>query len=247
MAYRDDPDLRFLGQMSSEDLGDLVYCLTHDKDGTTRWVEGLTGSVDYKRYYPNHRMYWMQIAAEIQEFGGNSIVNTLFRFGDGVLYREVLTNVCDKLKVKYNAHSPVHYIETKLLSMILDDVVGQMTPDQLFELARECGVPNVSDVGKPTKAAIAIALQAGLRAGGFMSYKLAVIIANFVLKTLIGRGLTVAANAALTRTIGMFLGPVGWVLSGVWLAFDIAGTAYRVTVPAVINVAVLRQKHMYAG
>jgi len=33
MAYRYDPDLEFLSKCTDEDLNDLVYCLTHDKDG----------------------------------------------------------------------------------------------------------------------------------------------------------------------------------------------------------------------
>lgn len=33
MAYRFDTDLEFLAEIKSEDLNDLVYCLTHDKDG----------------------------------------------------------------------------------------------------------------------------------------------------------------------------------------------------------------------
>ena len=46
MAYRYDSDLEFLGQMKSEELGDLVYCLTHDRDGSVRLTEELTmGSV----------------------------------------------------------------------------------------------------------------------------------------------------------------------------------------------------------
>lgn len=32
MAYRYDP-MEFLSEFESEHLNDLVYCLTHDKDG----------------------------------------------------------------------------------------------------------------------------------------------------------------------------------------------------------------------
>ncbi|HCH0928890.1 TPA: DUF3944 domain-containing protein, partial [Vibrio parahaemolyticus] len=42
MAYRYDSDLEFLGAIKSEDLSDLVYCLTHDKDGEERFTEELT-------------------------------------------------------------------------------------------------------------------------------------------------------------------------------------------------------------
>ncbi|OOQ19452.1 ubiquinol-cytochrome C chaperone, partial [Helicobacter pylori] len=37
-------------------------------------------------------------------------------------------------------------------------------------------------------------------------------------------------------------GPVGWIITGVWTAIDIAGPAYRVTVPACILVTTLRKK-----
>ena len=42
-------------------------------------------------------------------------------------------------------------------------------------------------------------------------------------------------------TIGAFAGPIGWVITGLWTLADVAGPAYRVTIPAVIQVAFLRQ------
>ena len=44
MAYRFDTDLEFLAEIKSEDLNDLVYCLTHDKDGEKRFTEELSES-----------------------------------------------------------------------------------------------------------------------------------------------------------------------------------------------------------
>jgi len=35
------------------------------------------------------------------------------------------------------------------------------------------------------------------------------------------------------------------VITGLWTAFDIVGPAYRVTIPTVIQVAVVRQKYLY--
>jgi len=52
-------------------------------------------------------------------------------------------------------------------------------------------------------------------------------------------------NVILTRTMAILTGPIGWVITGLWTAVDIAGPAYRVTIPAVIQVAALRQKHLY--
>jgi uncharacterized protein YaaW (UPF0174 family) len=78
------------------------------------------------------------------------------------------------------------------------------------------------------------------RAGGFRSYKLTLIVVNAVLKAIIGRGLTLAGNAALTRTAAILTGPIGWAITALWTAVDIAGAAYRVTIPAVIEIAYLR-------
>jgi uncharacterized protein YaaW (UPF0174 family) len=71
------------------------------------------------------------------------------------------------------------------------------------------------------------------------------IVVNAILKALIGRGLSFAGNAALTRTMAVLTGPIGWAITGIWTAIDIASPAYRVTIPAVIQVAALRQKYLY--
>ena len=88
----------------------------------------------------------------------------------------------------------------------------------------------------------AVAMQAAIRNGGFAAYKLAVIVTNAVSKAILGRGLSFAAGHTLTKTIGIFAGPIGWVLTGVWTLVDIAGPAYRVTVPCVLHIAYLRRK-----
>jgi uncharacterized protein YaaW (UPF0174 family) len=241
MAYRSDSDLSFLQEIKSEDLEDLVYCLTHDKDGDVRFTEELTTSDEYKTHHPDHKQYWRSIAAEIQCFGANSFA-TMLRGGEGVLYKEVLTDVCDKMKVNYNKDSSVEKIENNLLMKILTDAIENMTPEELKELAESTGVKNTSGI---TPEAMVGIFQAVFRAGGFKSYQLTLIIVNAVMKALIGRGLSFAGNAALTRTMAVLTGPIGWVITGLWTAIDIAGPAYRVTIPAVIQVSVLRQKCLY--
>lgn len=241
MAYREDPDLEFLARLDSESLNDLVYCLVHDKDGSVRLTEELTSNEVYKAWYPDHQRYWKQIAAEVQCFGGNTLA-TLFRGGKGVLYREVLEDVCDKLKVNYSKNSTAEKIEQNLLMKILTDALENMTPEQLKELADSIGVSNVNLL---TPEAMVGIFQAVFRAGGFKSFQLTVIIVNAVLKVLIGRGLTFAGGATLTRTMAVLTGPIGWVITGAWTMVDIASPAYRVTIPAVIQIAALRQKALY--
>jgi len=243
MAYRHDSDLEFLGQMKSEDLGDLVYCLTHDKDGSARFTEELTTASAYKENYPDHHAYWELIAAEIQCFGANTFA-TMVRGGKGVAYREVLMDVCGKMKVNFNKNSSVETIESNLLMKILTDAVEKMSPDELRQLAEATGVKNTGGITAQTMTGV---FQAVFRAGGFKSYQLTLVVVNAVLKALIGRGLSLGGNVLLTRTMALLTGPIGWVITGLWTAIDVAGAAYRVTIPAVIQVAALRQKHLYSA
>jgi uncharacterized protein YaaW (UPF0174 family) len=126
---------------------------------------------------------------------------------------------------------------------ILEDALEKMSPEELKELADSIGLKNTQGF---TPQAMTGMFQAIFRAGGFKSYQLTLIIVNAILKAILGRGLSLGANAALTRTMAILTGPIGWVITGLWTAIDIAGPAYRVTIPAVIEVAALRQKYLYA-
>lgn len=240
MAYREDKDLEFLRNIKSEDLNDLVYCITHDKDGEVRFTETITHKEIYKLNHPDHQKYWELIAEEIQCFGANSFA-TVMRGGKGVLYKEILIDVCDKMRVNYNKSSEVITIETNMLMKILQDALERMSPAEITELADALGIEHV---GLMKPEALMAAFQAIFKAGGFKSYQLTLIVVNTVLKALIGRGLTFAGNAALTRAMAILTGPIGWVITGLWTAIDIAGPAYRVTIPVVIQVAALRQKSL---
>ncbi|SMG36976.1 DUF3944 domain-containing protein [Dethiosulfovibrio salsuginis] len=241
MSYRKDRDLEFLKEMPSKDLDDLVRCLTHDEDGDTRMTETLTVSEEYKAHYPDHHKYWDRISEELQLFGGNSLAN-LLRFGKGVPYREILTDVCDKLKVNYNSQSKIEVIENCLLMKILEDTIDNMTEQERKEFAKQAGLKGIHSF---TPAAMTLAFQAIFRAGGFKAYQVTLIIVNSVIKTITGRGLSLALNASLVKVCSKLLaGPIGYVLSSIWILIDIAGPAYRVTMPATFIIAALRQKHL---
>lgn len=243
IKYRPDSDLEFLGEMASEDLSDLVYCLTHTPNGNGRLVEQLTDRPEYKEHYPDHHQYWKEIAAELQTYGANSVITYVFRRGQGVSYKEVLTDACDRLKVNYNPKPDVLKIENNLLMKVLEDALEDMSPEQLKELADAAGIKNLN---KLTPEAVAGVFQHVFRMGGFKAYQLTVTVVNAILKVLIGRGLSIGGNALLVRTLAIITGPIGVAATGVWTVMDAAGPAYRVTIPVVIIVAALRQKHLYA-
>ena len=167
MAYRSDPDLEFLSSCDNDDLGILVDILTKDKDGEIRWTEELTNSEEFRRYSPNHKKYYKLIAAEIQTFGANTFM-TIFRSGKGVLYREVLTDACDKLKVNYHEKSSISQIEVNLLMKILTDSLNEMSPEQLKEAVESL---NLHTGKNYTKEAVMIALQVAIKQSGFLHIK----------------------------------------------------------------------------
>lgn len=237
MAYRYDSDLEFLRSMTSEDLGVLVEILTGKQDDKNL-TEELTMHDKYKRFYPDHIKYVEEIMGELQCFGANTFA-TMFRGGKGVLYKEILCDMCDKMKVNYNKESSVEHIEDELFSKILRDSMEKMSEEELKKFAKEAGFDTTKGF---SKQAILTSMIVAIRAGGFMSYQIAVIVANAVAKVVLGRGLTLAANAGLTRAMSVFAGPIGWAITGAWTAVNIAGPAFRITMPAVIEVAFLRKK-----
>jgi uncharacterized protein YaaW (UPF0174 family) len=232
-----DKDLLFLRNADNCDLKVLVDYLTKTKDGDTRWTEKLTKTENYKKYYPDQLQLMAEdIAEELQLYGGNTFMNILR--GHGVEYRELLIDVCKRLKVNFNKESSIEMIEYNLLQKILLDSLENMTIEELKKILDEMNIPT-QGYGKQ---AFVAALQMAIKRGGFSAYKIAVIVANAVSRALIGRGLTIAANAAITRWLSVFAGPIGWTVTAIWTAIDIAGPAYRVTIPSVVQIAYMRIK-----
>ena len=229
MAYRKDEDLEFLAKCSNEDLEPLVEILIKDKDGKTRYTEELTKSKKYMYYSPDHQKYWEDIAAEIQTFGANTIA-TILRFGKGVTYKEILCDVCKDLKVNFNEKSSTSAIEKNLLDKVYTQAIEELSNEELKKLADAVDIPTINLSHQATVAAVQYALMQ-------MPY--------FVLQRMLINviPMTIGRNLLLSRLIGVAAGPIGWALTGAWTAFDLAGAAKRVTVPAVIQVAVLRKKY----
>lgn len=182
-------------------------------------------------------MYWEEIAEELQLFGGNTFMN-LIKGNKGVLYREILCDVCDRLKVNYNKKSDFALIEQHLLMKILSDALEKMSPEEIKQLADELGINSQKMISSPQ--GLLGAFLAIYKAGGFQSYKLTLMISNLILSAFGKKIPPVMFNAGFVAMPKPLIGPIGWVISGILLAIDIAGAAYRVTVPAVIQVAYLR-------
>lgn len=240
MAKRpEDYELNFLHQCTKDELEPLVGIIlgTDDNgniDRSGRISSSLESSDNFKKHYPDHTKYVDEIIEEIQTYGGNTFVN-LFR-GCGVTYHEILCDACDKLDVNYNKVQSTELIEEGLLCKVLRDMWAKLSDEEKKKLLAEVGGGH-ADIGGMAD----VALIALVRAGGFASFRIMLIVVNAIAKVILGRGLPLAANAALAKMLGVLAGPIGWAIAGVWTAFDIAAPAYRVTLPAVVYISALRK------
>jgi len=238
LNYREDKHLDFLKDQDNGNLDVLVKLLMYDKDGEKRYAEELSGCEQYREHKPNHQKYWHLIAAEYQTFGGNSIVN-IFR-SQGVPYDEILRDVCGEMDVKFSENDRVVDIELELLSKVGAKVIEEMSIEERERFLKDLNI----DTTNLTKQATLLAMQTAIRGSGFMAYQFAVIIANTIAKQLLGHGLKLVANAGMVRAIGAFAGPFGLAATGIWSLIDLSGAAYRVTIPASIYIAALRQAEL---
>ena len=181
----------------------------------------------------------IEISQYLRKMGSNDIA-TLFRGGEGVPYDEVVYDVASKLSAPgVDKANTVEENEACIIKKLFADALDKMSEDEKRQLFSSLGVTG-KDI--PYASAGVVLTQVLLKEfGGFAIYKGSLVLANMISRALLGSGLRFVTNAAITRTIGMALGPIGWVASGAWLAVEIAGPAFRKTVPAVVHVAMLRQ------
>jgi len=254
---REDPDLEFLRYCSDEDLRPLALHLAYGDDNTPRAAASLDTNPHFAKDAANLGAHWADLADELQRFGGDTLAN-LARGGEGVYYREILRDVGKACKAPCNeswhamqqegeilqtiiqrAFKNMNHDEQQAFAKNVSDGLKDATPEQRAALIKAMGVKDLKGITPALASAI---VQTGIRAGGFLSYQILLIGLNAVSRALVGRGLQFAANTAAARTLGIFLGPIGWIITASLTVPMITGPAYRVTIPAVVQIAGLRRK-----
>lgn len=221
-----------LEKASNEELQFLVDIIT----------KSITNSLEcndfYKAQFPDHKKYINLIASEIRSFGGNTFANT-FR-GEGPEYKEVVCDVAKRLKINYDDESDIEDIEHIVLEHILKSALEKLNEDEKKELLKELGASNITSFNGQALTFVLLRL---FRTNAFAAFQMSLVITNIILKQVLGRGLAVGVTAGMAKVASVLTGPIGWIITAVWTAVDIAGPAYRVTIPAVIYVAMLRKKY----
>ncbi len=169
-------------RLSFSDLKDLFDVLVYDEDGALRMNEELTNSTEYQRYGSDYAKYAERIAEELQRYGANSFASALR--GAGVLYKEILCDACDHLKVSYNEKSNTSWIEQNMLSNLLKDSLEKMSGREIKELCHELGMTNIDKVIGENKQVLIASVLTLFQAGGSHSYALTVSVADAMVKKL---------------------------------------------------------------
>jgi len=236
---RPDFDLQFLEKCENEDLRILCDILMYDNNGEIRISESLSNSDSYISCYPNNmKGMWKDIASELQCYGGNTVLN-ICRCGQGPKYENIVYDVCKKMKVKgISKHDTAEDMEQKLLITLSSKAISEMTEEQVRSIMEECGIKGF-EYSKAGLLAALIAIRV-------INKRLFIIVIQYVMETLteilLSRGVVIIGLGTISRGLGVFFGPVGWLLLTGWTIWDLMGPAYRVTIPAVIQIAYMRIK-----
>ncbi|HBD1912098.1 TPA: acidic protein MsyB [Escherichia coli] len=226
--YLNDSDLDFLQHCSEEQLANFARLLTHNEKGKTRLSSVLMRNELFKSmegHPEQHRRNWQLIAGELQHFGGDSIANKLG--GHGKLYRAILLDVSKRLKLKADKEMSTFEIEQQLLEQFLRNTWKNMDEEhkQEFLHAVDARVNELEEL-------LPLLMKDKLLAKGvshLLSSQLTRILRTHAAMSVLGHGLLRGAGLG---------GPVGAALNGVKA---VSGSAYRVTIPAVLQIACLRR------
>ncbi|EFJ1935580.1 acidic protein MsyB [Escherichia coli] len=226
--YLNDSDLDFLQHCSEEQLANFARLLTHNEKGKTRLSSVLMRNELFKSmegHPEQHRRNWQLIAGELQHFGGDSIANKLR--GHGKLCRAILLDVSKRLKLKADKEMSTFEIEQQLLEQFLRNTWKKMDEEhkQEFLHAVDARVNELEEL-------LLLLMKDKLLAKGvshLLSSQLTRILRTHAAMSVLGHGLLRGAGLG---------GPVGAALNGVKA---VSGSAYRVTIPAVLQIACLRR------
>lgn len=198
---------------------------------------------------------------EIRHSYGHTIPN-LFREWHDPDYKPIVVETAGKLGLKVHPHHTISEIEDKILIEVLDRAKAQIIKEKgpaawsaleaeidrdIAELVKQGNLPPgvMEKVASLRGAALMAALLSG-RLAGFALYQVA-SQAFFQIAKLMGLRIGVAvAGPVIGGTVAFLLGPAGWLLAGLTLAYDLGNTNWKTTISAVVMVAILRRKYEFA-
>jgi len=224
LNYKYDEGLEFIQYSSNEELNFLVDLYRSE----AKLTESITSETEYKRYSPNHHRYWKLIVAELQFFGGNTLSNTAR--GYGVLYKQIICDVCDKVLISYDRNADVSQIEKVLIFECIKRSIEHMDLSEYQTFKEEFNFTQIEKIN-----VIREIKKRFLTDKAFFKKIIEVLIASLV-KLRFKHVAKFALPFVVNKTAAF---PVSIALS----LKTISDPAFRITLPSVIYIAYLREQH----
>ncbi|MFZ4833830.1 hypothetical protein [Rouxiella sp. Mn2063] len=162
----------------------------------------------------------LKLVSELHSMGGDSVMNLLRR--RGVNYREIVEDVASKVGIKVDSKNELMKIEEKIAEKVITDYKKKLSAherEKFEEVLRESLNNKLSMDAK----------NAAARSIGSMTPAL-MAVGGFILR----RG-AIAAIPVAGQFIGVLTGVIGVI-------FAFTGTAYSVTIPAVLIIGSIRAR-----
>ncbi len=221
--------LPVLRRASHHDLREIAESINKAWDVLITWDSRVTANKDDLTKIPE------VVGEYLLRAGGHSIKDWLR--GCSPEYREVVRDVCGAVKAEIaEDEQNVVRMEVAYLRALMDKAMKGMTEaekrDLLDRMKQAAGRPvSFDDLVKGTT---------------LLGLLMPLIFAAVAQQTL-AKAAAAGAQMVLGRLAAGVAGPIGLVAGTLWLAFDLAGPSYRATIPAVAQVALLRQRMLFEG
>jgi uncharacterized protein YaaW (UPF0174 family) len=169
----------------------------------------------------------------------------LFGEDGGVDARELVEDVCGKMKVRIKHGGSLESRLEQLVYAVVEKELLDKTPEELAKAFKDIGVGNadvetiLQHLKKNGKVAVLPILIEVL--GPKIALGIIETIIVSLLAQIIGREAAKQLVKELVKRNPWInaLGPVLWVLSGAWLAYDLQGPAFRKTVPVALYLGIV--------
>jgi len=228
--------LPLLKKCKNEDLDPLVSCLTQNEGITSQLKQAET----YKKHYPDHKMYVNEIADQILKLGQN-LLPLNGRSGSRVTYKEIVCDVAKKLKINFDKKMEINFIEQEIISRVIEKALEKMNEEEKRRFIDALGEDYkllpiaINFCFMPSKISRKILDS--------LLFRVKSILANALGKPFKGQGVRTNAKVDFSQHIYSLPGSIDSVIKSLLPIFDLASPAYRVIVPCVAHIAMLRQKY----
>lgn len=237
---RNLPLEKLLKAASHEDLQILADIITDEGKGRLSLSDAVKQKILKNKKNNTLHSIVGDLAREICSFGSNTVLSFVGK--RNTEYSVVVRDVAKKLGAKTPKGASIIDLEELIIREVLKKVLAKSSSDVVSFLESEGFKLDKERLKEIQKKGDMTAMVSFLFTfvGPYGLSRLVIMGIASGMAIGVGAGGAVMGAAVVARAPTL-LNPVGVVLSAAWIAYGVSGPAYRVTVPAVVCVAAIRQ------